>query len=444
MWKAPVFQHFGVIVGFIILIGRTLGLFSFEALIPISLALLAFVQLFLLSLILAKFKRIYLQLSVLMLFYLMFSKTYFQFMTDSLAALAIGFLILSFIKLSLANTHETRRVFVMLLAVTFIVIGLRTTLLPVILIPIFYLLMRKTSASKSEFTNLIKIFVIFVFSTGFVYLMVWPWVINGALQAFIGNQSAYFAFWTKIYEIDLVALTIDRYSSLLVPTLFTLGLILRKFYEDKKANVIDFEAIKVHSLGLIPGFLVFLLFIASKSKDPRFLEWPVFSIFLVLFYFLDFKTENSGIEQKSFSRKWYLALPIVTSIFMGISVSSANFGMSSTNHITKTLRNEPGVICPVTDSPTINYPKVLLSFERSGFQGLQSGRVRNLADNALNGKSLEASLNEFKECDFVIVEVGIQAGAQKSEYLSQYLKLLEGKSYFELTRFDSIKLYKKN
>lgn len=443
MWKAPVFQHIGVLSGLIILMGRYLGFLNFESLIPVSLSVLMFIQLTLLTLILHRFKRQYLQVFVLLIFYLVFGRTFFAFMTDTVAALAIALFLLYFIKYTYDGHVGNRRGLTILLCASFLVIGIRTTLLPVIFLPLMFLFLRRHYISRKEMRSLLKILVFFFTITAITYIFVWSWVINGALQAFVGNQSRYFALWSAKYGLDLVSLTFAKYQVLFIPFGATLCFVLFVFYQTTRASKVDRYLVMIHFVALIPGALVFFLFVLSDSKDPRFLEWPIFTFFVVLFELADNQMQKIRMKSVLQLPKILVLLPIASSFFIYGESHKSSFDMNGVIRIVNSLKSTQGVICPISDSKELNYPKLLLGFERIGIPGLQSGRVLNLADNALNGKSLKVSKEEFENCSFVAYDNTVEAGQQKSEYLGSYLSIMEEEKYELISKYESIRLLMK-
>jgi hypothetical protein len=414
IYKSPIFVHLGFFSGIIAALIRFFGGFEFTDLIPLTITSLFVVNLLLIKSLSNRLEKLSQKVLLVVFSICFFGKSYDQFMTDTLASLVSGLTILHFTQETL-NRKLSTRTFLYQLLLSSIAFGIRTTCAPLLLLPLFigiYLL----KENPRKFSRLFTIYVISLIVAVFFFTSLWRAVIPTAITMAFGSQSRYFSDWVANSGINLLTFTFEEYR---FPMLVILVMI---FWKLRKLKTLRFAF-----LSIFPAVLVIVIYIfLSDSKDPRFLMWPLYSIFVFLLS-IDSGTQDRSLNRQHFSRLSTLYAAVFALVIF-LLYPSNTFGLEKASEVYGELPKQ-GVVCPLSDSPTLNISKVLL-LDSLNAQYLQlNNRILNLPDAAMNGKSELDAVRESEECSIAYFQVEVESGTYKNEYLATLISSLQERNF---------------
>jgi hypothetical protein len=243
-----------------------------------------------------------------------------------------------------------------------------------------------------------------------------------------GKQASYFLFWVGNSNINLYRELFDSYFfPFIVIALMFFFLIFLKF------------PLKNLMLFSLPSLFMFIIFfILSDNHDPRFLQWPVFCLFIALITAVSQKIPGSNSPARTRLFFTFGLLPIV---FFVLGTSS-DYGLKYALNIYPKLPKS-GLVCPFSDSPKLNLSKMLLIDSLANHEKSLNERIRNIPDLAMNGFTRQEILDFSTQCDFAYYESGVKPGSMKNEFVNDLIEYFYQMKY-RVTNFDEYVIFEKN
>jgi hypothetical protein len=357
------------------------------------------------------------------------------YMTDMINALVIGIATVKFLQIfDSQDEYYVTKMAMHLGFLSVLVSGIRTTS-----VPIYILLIITTFITYAKFRSL-KI-LIFLWGPsalfGVLLLTIWKAVLVSAVSMFSGDISRYTGKWIDNQSIDSFKFTFEviGFGLVFIFILFLRRLLAKQFFYSSKVSLIAFA----------PAFSVFLLYISSQSKDPRFLLWPLFQIICIeVFLFSREKQITAKVSLKRTPNRLTVQIPRIILLSLGlillgmyswISVpKKTDFNLTSALQVYELIPMHRGAVCPVTDSANLNISKMLLIDQiNSGEKDLRN-RIINVPDSVMNGKSLEEIRKIIGSCGITYNELNVDPKTIKNEFLFE--KLSAAKSYRQVLSTD--------
>lgn len=401
IYKAPIFEHIGILVGIILKFFSFFTVVSQEILIKSTLIFLATLNFFILLFLLKQLKSISLKILFVAFFFSLFYNQIVLFMTDTIASLIAAVMVLIHNqKVSNLSYNQKFKFQSILFLLAF---GTRTTCAPLFLFVVyagFCAHNQNRSMFRRAFVQILTLYLVMFY----FLLTIWKSVIPSAWTMFNGNQSKYFSLWTDRAQINLIMNTIVTYS---LPVLIIICLLLALI----KRNSLRKTALE-QLIEFLPSLVVAILFLISSSRDPRFLLWPLFSIGYSLFLHLNVKDNKIEFKQKSLT---FISVFTLFSMTSFITINESQFGLDRINIIYKQIP-KTGNVCPLSDSDSINISKLLFVDNLNNTKLNLNSRVINLPDFAMNERGAKDAIESSKTCSFAYLDNNVTFGSMKNEY----------------------------
>lgn len=348
----------------------------------------------------------------------------FLFMTDLFLALLTTYICLYFISIyklkNLENVGSIKRVSYLSVLIVCAVgtkFSAATLLLYLLILWLKYLVSNKVD---NQFLNFILIstgpIIIFIFLLATIWRSAW----SAGLSMFIGTQSEYYSSWFGS-GIPRTLSQIEQFYA--IPCLMILLMTLIKL--SKKESRDDFYKLFLPLSPMLVGFVMYLI---SKTQDPRFLLPILMPMSIVIL--ASMKDQQPIKDPRPSTRNERIISTVLFSsmIVGGYShYSNRDFDLFLPNLVYDRLETY-GSICPLTDSPRLNISKLLLIDAINNTDKSLETRILNIPDLAMNGLSRNEAVTFVESnCKFLYSENGIAGNTYKNEYLESYLFLLAGK-----------------
>jgi hypothetical protein len=364
-------------------------------------------------------------------------------MTDMINALVIGIATVKFLQIyDSQSKNDVTKIAMHLGLLSVLLSGIRTTS-----VPIYFLLIIATFITYAKFRSL-KIFL-FLWGPSVLFaillLTIWKAVLVSAVSMFSGDISQYTGKWIDYQSIDSLKYTFEviGFGLVFVFTLFLRRLLTKQLFSSMRVSLIAFA----------PAFSVFLLYISSQSKDPRFLLWPLFQIICIEVFLFDRERQVAGKVSLQNSPNplnvhvLRILLLSLLSILLGmyswfLVPKKTEFNLTSALQVYEMIPIQGGTVCPLTDSANLNISKMLLIDQVNGGKKNLRNRIINVPDSVMNGKSLEEIRKIIGLCSITYNELSVDPSTIKNEFLFE--KLSTAKSYRQVLTTDKKILFSYN
>ena len=273
--------------------------------------------------------------------------------------------------------------------------------------------------------------VIFIFFLTTIWRAAW----NAGLSMFIGTQSDYYSSWFGSGITRTLSQIKEFYA---VPCVVILAMIVIKLV--KRENRDNFFELFLPLSPLLAGFVMYLI---SKTQDPRFLLpilLPMSIIILASMKGNDLvrDTRSSQITTRIISTLLF------TSIIAGSYsyYSNKDFDLKLPILVYDQLETN-GSVCPLTDSPRLNISKILLIDVLHNSEMSLETRILNIPDLAMNGLSRDEAVTFVESnCKYLYSENNIAPNTYKNEYLESYKFWLYGNTISR--ELNGVQVYSRN
>jgi hypothetical protein len=440
LYKSPILMHLGIFLTPFLILRNEIDVVLTVSLLVSLLSLVTFYAYFKLQ---SFFHSFVSKLILGLGFWIVFHDFRSIYMTDMINALVIGIATVKFLQIyDSQSKNDVTKIAMHLGLLSVLLSGIRTTS-----VPIYFLLIIATFITYAKFRS----FKIFLFLWGpsvlfaILLLTIWKAVLVSAVSMFSGDISQYTGKWIDYQSIDSLKYTFEviGFGLVFVFTLFLRRLLTKQLFSSMRVSLIAFA----------PAFSVFLLYISSQSKDPRFLLWPLFQIICIEVFLFDRERQVAGKVSLQNSPNplnvhvLRILLLSLLSILLGmyswfLVPKKTEFNLTSALQIYEMIPIQGGTVCPLTDSANLNISKMLLIDQVNGGKKNLRNRIINVPDSVMNGKSLEEIRKIIGLCSITYNELSVDPSTIKNEFLFE--KLSTAKSYRQVLTTDKKILFSYN
>ncbi len=356
----------------------------------------------------------------------LFSREFnYLFMTDLFLALLTTYIALKFVSLYKLRNFDVDLPKQQLILFSFLIVcalGTKFSAAPLILfILILGLGYSLKSNPSTHMYRLVSYSITPLLLFFFCLVTIWTTAWNAGLQMFIGTQSEYYSTWFG----HGLAKTFNQIKEFYtIPILIILSMIAIMLTKKKsRAHYLEL------TLQLSPFAVGFVLYLISKTQDPRFLLPIFFPMSIIILTSLRSPDSVNRIVPQNLNQK-------ITSIILTFCITVSAFLHYSSKDLDLKLSllvysklDATGAVCPLTDSPSLNISKLLLVDGLNKSKMKIEARILNIPDFAMNGVSREEALIIVGEkCNFLYAESGTDPKSYKHEYLDSYVSWLNENS----------------